>query len=71
MAMHGRGGLRSLTRSSLFLQSDPNMSKMMQAMQDPEYKNKVENAMKSLKDDPDMGGIFEELEKAGPAAMMK
>ncbi|GBF91654.1 hypothetical protein Rsub_03958 [Raphidocelis subcapitata] len=53
------------------ISSDPNMSKMMTAMQDPEYKNKVESAMKSLKDDPDMGGIFEELEKAGPAAMMK
>jgi len=47
------------------------MSKMMQAMQDPEYKNKVEAAMKGLKDDPDMGDIFEELEKSGPAAMMK
>ncbi|KIY99706.1 Ankyrin repeat domain-containing protein 2 [Monoraphidium neglectum] len=53
------------------ISSDPNMSKMMAAMQDPEYKNKVESAMKSLKDDPEMGGIFEELEKAGPAAMMK
>lgn len=47
------------------------MSKMMGAMQDPEYKNKVEAAMKGLKDDPDMGHIFEELEKAGPSAMMK
>jgi hypothetical protein len=47
------------------------MSKMMTAMQDPEYKNKVESAMKGLKDDPEMGGIFEELEKSGPAAMMK
>lgn len=47
------------------------MSRMMQQMQDPEYKNKVESAMKSLKDDPEMGSIFEELEKAGPAAMMK
>ncbi|KAI8462296.1 MAG: ankyrin repeat-containing domain protein [Monoraphidium minutum] len=53
------------------ISSDPNMSKMMQAMQDPEYKNKVESAMKGLKDDPEMGGIFEELEKSGPAAMMK
>jgi hypothetical protein len=31
----------------------------------------VENAMKSLKDDPEMSGIFEELEAGGPAAMMK
>lgn len=47
------------------------MKQMMATMQDPEYKQKVETAMKSLKDDPDMGGIFEELEKAGPGAMMK
>jgi hypothetical protein len=53
------------------IQSDPNMQKMMQTMQDPEYKVKVENAMKSLKDDPDMGEIFSELESGGPAAMMK
>jgi hypothetical protein len=53
------------------ISSDPNMSKMMQAMQDPEYKNKVETAMKSLKDDPELGSVFEELEKSGPAGMMK
>ena len=43
----------------------------MSAMQDPDYKARVESAMKGLKDDPEMGPIFEELEKAGPAAMMK
>lgn len=31
----------------------------------------IENAMKSLKDDPEMGEIFGELESGGPAAMMK
>lgn len=31
----------------------------------------IENAMKSLKDDPEMGEIFSELESGGPAAMMK
>lgn len=31
----------------------------------------VETAMKGLKDDPEMSGIFEELEAGGPAAMMK
>lgn len=53
------------------IQSDPNMQRMMTTMQDPEYKAKVENAMKSLKDDPEMGEIFAELETGGPAAMMK
>jgi hypothetical protein len=31
----------------------------------------IENAMKSLKEDPEMGEIFNELEAGGPAAMMK
>jgi len=31
----------------------------------------IEGAMKSLKDDPEMGAIFQELEQGGPAAMMK
>ena len=33
--------------------------------------SQIENAMKSLKDDPEMGEIFNELEAGGPAAMMK
>jgi hypothetical protein len=53
------------------IQSDPNMQKLMTTMADPEYKAKIENAMKSLKDDPEMGEIFAELESGGPAAMMK
>jgi len=55
----------------LLLQSDPNMQRMMSTMQDPEYKTKVESALKGLKDDPEMGDIFSELESGGPAAMMK
>jgi hypothetical protein len=31
----------------------------------------IENAMMSLKEDPEMGEIFNELEAGGPAAMMK
>lgn len=53
------------------IQSDPNMQQMMTTMQDPEYKNKVEEAMNSLKEDPEMSHIFEELQTGGPAAMMK
>jgi hypothetical protein len=55
----------------LLLQSDPNMQRMMSTMQDPEYKTKVESALKGLKDDPEMGDILSELESGGPAAMMK
>jgi hypothetical protein len=53
------------------ISSDPNMQKLMTTMADPEYKAKIEGAMKSLKDDPEMGEIFNELEAGGPAAMMK
>lgn len=53
------------------ISSDPNMQQMMSTMQDPEYKGKVEEAMKNLKTDPELGPLFEELEGAGPAAMMK
>lgn len=53
------------------LQADPQMQAMMSSMQSPEYKSKVEEAMKSLKDDPELGKVFEELEAGGPGAMMK
>ncbi len=53
------------------LQNDPQMQQMMSSMQSPEYKTKVEDAMKSLKDDPELSKVFEELENAGPGAMMK
>jgi hypothetical protein len=47
------------------------MANMMKAMQDPDYKSKVEDALKGLKGDPELQPILEELEKEGPAAMMK
>ncbi len=47
------------------------MSTMMRSMQDPDYKAKVEDALKGLKDDPELKPILEELESQGPAAMMK
>jgi hypothetical protein len=37
----------------------------------PSSLRQVEGAMKGLKDDPEMGEIFAELESGGPAAMMK
>lgn len=55
----------------LCAQSDPKMAGMMQSMQDPAYKSKVEDALKSLKEDPDLKPMLDELETAGPAAMMK
>eukprot|EP00955_Chlamydomonas_euryale_P053725 355593-Chlamydomonas_euryale.AAC.4 len=54
-----------------FLQADPNMANMMKTMQDPSYKEKVEGAMKAMKDDPELKPMMEELEAQGPMAMMK
>lgn len=53
------------------IEGDPQMANMMQQMQNPSYKNKVEDALKSLKDDPELKPMLAELETAGPMAMMK
>jgi hypothetical protein len=50
---------------------DPGMASMMQTMHDPSYRSRIEGKMKDLKDDPELKDIMEELEKGGPAAMMK
>eukprot|EP00899_Mesostigma_viride_P001956 jgi/Mesvir1/11761/Mv00131-RA.1 len=53
------------------LMQDPAMSSIMQSMQTPEYKAQVEQQMAALKEDPELKPIMEEIEKGGPAAMMK
>ncbi len=47
------------------------MKSMMQTMHDPTYRSQLDAKMGALKDDPELAGIFEEMEKGGPAAMMK
>ncbi|MEW5303110.1 MAG: hypothetical protein WDW36_005834 [Sanguina aurantia] len=53
------------------IEADPNMTQMMQSMQDPTHKAKIEDAMKGLKDDPSLKPMMDELEASGPMAMMK
>ncbi|KAJ9527442.1 hypothetical protein QJQ45_025723 [Haematococcus lacustris] len=53
------------------IQQDPGMAQMMKTMQDPEYRTKVESALKGMKEDPELKPMLEELETAGPMAMMK
>jgi hypothetical protein len=48
------------------IEADPNMKQMMSTMQDPSYRAKVEDAMKGMKDDPELKPMLEELEKSGP-----
>ena len=40
-------------------------------MQDPGTRTQMETKMKTLKEDPELKHIIEELETGGPAAMMK
>lgn len=40
-------------------------------MQDPAYRETVESKLQSMKDNPELAGILEEIEAGGPAAMMK
>ncbi|BDA42477.1 probable Ankyrin-3 at C-terminar half [Coccomyxa sp. Obi] len=53
------------------IMSDPGMASMMQTMHDPTYRTKLEAKMSSMKDDPELAKILEEMESGGPAAMMK
>lgn len=53
------------------IEKDPHMSEMMKTMQDPDYRTKVEAALKGMKDDPELKPMLDELETAGPVAMMK
>ncbi|KAK9909352.1 hypothetical protein WJX75_000913 [Coccomyxa subellipsoidea] len=50
---------------------DPGMASMMQTMHDPTYRSRLESKMSTMKDDPELAKILEEMETTGPAAMMK
>ena len=47
------------------------MASMMTSMQNPSYRENVEEKLTHLKADPELAPIMEEIEKGGPAAMMK
>mmetsp|Transcript_10419 Transcript_10419/g.18152 ORF Transcript_10419/g.18152 Transcript_10419/m.18152 type:complete len:338 (+) Transcript_10419:32-1045(+) len=53
------------------IEKDPHMSSMMTQMQEPEYRSKIEDAMKNMKGDPELKSMMDELESQGPMAMMK
>ena len=52
-------------------QQDPGMATMMQTMHDPTYRARLESKMNTLKQDPELASVMQELEAGGPAAMMK
>lgn len=47
------------------------MKQMVDTMQNADHRTKVEDALKGMKDDPELKSILEELETGGPMAMMK
>eukprot|EP00192_Tetraselmis_astigmatica_P014099 CAMPEP_0117672698 /NCGR_PEP_ID=MMETSP0804-20121206/14055_1 /TAXON_ID=1074897 /ORGANISM="Tetraselmis astigmatica, Strain CCMP880" /LENGTH=317 /DNA_ID=CAMNT_0005481341 /DNA_START=82 /DNA_END=1032 /DNA_ORIENTATION=+ len=53
------------------MQQDPMMADMIRGMQNPAYRENIESKLKDLKDDDELAPILAELEKDGPAAMMK
>jgi len=53
------------------LMQDPQMSSMLTGMSAPGYRDDLEGKLQGLKGDPDLAPILEEIEKGGPAAMMK
>ncbi len=66
-----RPASQSCCTLSCLLQKDPHMSEMMKTLQDPDYRTKVESALKGMKEDPELKPMLDELESAGPMAMMK
>lgn len=53
------------------LQNDPNSHSMLELMRDPAYRQKVEDVLVGMQGDAELGPMLEELEKAGPMAMIK
>lgn len=53
------------------LMQDPQMSNMMQTMQDPSYREQMQSKLASVREDPELKPVLDELEKGGPSAMMK
>lgn len=47
------------------------MAEMIRGMQNPAYRENIEAKLQELKGDDELAPILEELEKDGPAAMMK
>lgn len=54
-----------------WVQQDPAMAAMVQNMHSQNYRENITSKMEDLKKDPEVAPILEEIEKGGPAAMMK
>ena len=53
------------------LQADPGMANFMQSMNNPSYRDDINQKLQDLKKDPELADIMKEIEEGGPAAMQK
>uniref|UniRef100_A0A7C8Z9H5 STI1/HOP DP domain-containing protein n=1 Tax=Opuntia streptacantha TaxID=393608 RepID=A0A7C8Z9H5_OPUST len=53
------------------LMQDPSMSSMLENLVNPVQRSQLEERMARIKEDPSLKPILEEIEKGGPAAMMR
>ncbi|CAH9084755.1 unnamed protein product [Cuscuta epithymum] len=53
------------------LMQDPSMSSMLDNLSNPTQKDQLEERMARVRDDPSLKPILEEIERGGPAAMMR
>ncbi|KAJ8441763.1 hypothetical protein Cgig2_009009 [Carnegiea gigantea] len=53
------------------LMQDPSMSSMLENLVNPVQRDQLEERMARIKEDPSLKPILEEIEKGGPAAMMR
>nr|GMC89715.1 ankyrin repeat domain-containing protein 2B-like [Ipomoea batatas] len=53
------------------LMQDPSMSTMLESLSNPAQKDQLEERMARIKEDPSLKPILEEIERGGPAAMMR
>ncbi|RAL39566.1 hypothetical protein DM860_003099 [Cuscuta australis] len=53
------------------LMQDPSMSSMLDSLSNPAQKDQLEERMARVREDPSLKPILEEIERGGPAAMMR
>ena len=47
------------------------MANFMQSMNNPSYRDNINQKLEDLKKDPELADIMKEIEEGGPAAMQK
>ncbi|KAH7427672.1 hypothetical protein KP509_10G054600 [Ceratopteris richardii] len=53
------------------MMQDPAVSSMMQGVSDPVQRERLEERLAKVREDPELKGVLDEIQTGGPAAMMK